>query len=175
VVGRALPAVAVGGVDSLALLLLVGAAAATGERVFLLLVPAWVQLALARMFWRSVRDGESIFERVAFGIQPYAPDFIRPYCRRSTSAWAGFFLLNALLIASLALFGPLAWWRGFTGWIVWLAMGRARGRRLGGAQLYFRIYFDRRSTVCSRAGSLREHRHGPARERRECGWPGAPP
>jgi hypothetical protein len=47
--------VALGGLDSLALLALVGAAAATGERVFLLLVPAWVQIALARMFWSSVR------------------------------------------------------------------------------------------------------------------------
>lgn len=144
VVGRALPAgVAIGGVDSLALLLLVGAAAATGERVFLLLVPAWVQLALARMFWRSVRERESIFERVAFGIQPYAPDFIRPYCRKSTSAWAGFFLLNALVIAALAVFGPLAWWRGFTGFLVWLAMGALAAGDYVVRKLYFRIYFDR--------------------------------
>lgn len=144
VVGRALPAgVALGGVDSLALLALVGAAAATGERVFLLLVPAWVQVALARMFWKSVRDGESIFERVAFGIQPYAPDFIRPYCRKSTSAWAGFFLANALLIAALAVFGPLAWWKNFTGWIVWLAMGALAAADYVVRKLYFRIYFDR--------------------------------
>jgi len=144
VVGRALPAgIALGGFDSLALLALVLASAASGERVFLLLVPAWLQIALARMFWRSVRDGESIFERVAFGIQPYAPDFIRPYCRKSTSAWAGFFLLNALLIAALACFGPLAWWRNFTGWIMWLAMGSLAAGDYVVRKLYFRIYFDR--------------------------------
>jgi uncharacterized membrane protein len=144
VVGRALPAgVALGDADSLALLALVLASAASGERVFLLLVPAWLQVALARMFWRSVRDGESIFERVAFGIQPHAPDFIRPYCRKSTSAWAGFFLLNALLIAALAVFGPLAWWRNFTGWIVWLTMGALAAGDYVVRKLYFRIYFDR--------------------------------
>jgi uncharacterized membrane protein len=144
VVGRALPAgVALGRADSLALIALVGAAAASGERVFLLLVPAWVQVALARVFWRSVRDGESIFERVAFGIQPYAPDFIRPYCRKSTSAWAGFFLVNAIVIAALAFFGPVSWWRNFTGWIVWLAMGLLTAVDYVVRKLYFRIYFDR--------------------------------
>ena len=144
VVGRVLPTgIALGGADSLALIALVGAAAASGERVFLLLVPCWVQVALARMFWRSVRDGESIFERVAFGIQPYAPDFIRPYCRRSTSVWAAYFLANALVIAALAVFGPLAWWRNFTGWIVWLAMGALAAGDYVVRKLYFRIYFDR--------------------------------
>ena len=33
------------------------------------------------------------------------------------------FLLNALGIAALALFAPPAWWRAFTGWIVWLVFG----------------------------------------------------
>lgn len=144
VVDRALPSgVALGRVDSFALLALVGAAALSGERVFLLLVPACVHVALARMFWRSVRDGESIFERVAFGIQPYAPDFIRPYCRRSTLIWAGFFLANALVIADLALFGPLAWWRNFTGFLVWLAMGVLAAGDFVVRKLYFRIYHDR--------------------------------
>ncbi len=144
VVGRALPTgVALAGADSSALLALVGAAAVSGERVFLLLVPACVQVALARMFWRSVRDGASIFERVAFGIQPYAPDFIRPYCRRSTSVWAGLFLANALVIAALALFGPLAWWRSFSGWIVWVAMAALAAADYVVRKLYFRIYFDR--------------------------------
>jgi uncharacterized membrane protein len=144
VVGRALPrGVALARGDSLALLALVGAAAATGAREFLLLVPAWVQLALARLFWRSVREGESIFERVAFALQPYAPDFIRPYCRKATTLWAGVFLANALVIAALALAGPLAWWQAFTGWIVWLAMGAISAGDYVVRKLYFRIYFDR--------------------------------
>ncbi len=145
VVGRALPrGVALGGVDSLALLGLVCAAALTGERVFLLLLPAWVQLALARLFWRSVRDGESIFERVAFGIQPYAPDFIRPYCRKSTALWGALFALNAAVIAALAVLGPHAWWSAFTGWLVWLVMAALAGVDWVARKLYFRIYFEHR-------------------------------
>ena len=143
-VGRALPSgLSLGRVDSWALVGLAAAAAASGAREFLLLVPAWVQLALARVFWRSLRDGESIFERVAFGIQPYAPDFIRPYCRKSTAAWAGLFLANALAIAALALFAPHAWWSAFTGWLVWLVMALLAGADWVARKLYFRIYFDR--------------------------------
>jgi uncharacterized membrane protein len=102
-----------------------------------------VQLAIARVFWRSLRDGESIFERVAFGIQPYAPDFIRPYCRKSTAVWAWLFLANALAIAALALFAPPAWWSAFTGWLVWLVMAALAGADYVVRKLYFRIYFDR--------------------------------
>jgi uncharacterized membrane protein len=142
-VSHAVPSeLALGRGDSLALLALVAAAAATGERVFLLLVPAWVQVALARVFWRSVRGGGSIFERVARLLQPYAPDFIRSYCRRSTQVWTWLFLANALVIAGLALGAPLAYWRAFTGWIVWAEMAVLASGDFFVRKLYFRIYFD---------------------------------
>ena len=57
------------------------------------------------------------------GLEPNAPDFIGPYCRGVTALWAVVFLLNALGIAALALFAPPAWWRAYTGWIVWLVFG----------------------------------------------------
>ncbi len=141
--GRAVPRdLALGRSDSLALITLVGASALSGERVFLLLVPAFVQLALARIFWRSVRSGDSIFERVAFAIQPYAPDFIRPYCRTSTRLWAGLFLANALAIVALSLAATLEYWQAFTGWIVWLAMALVAGTDFVVRKLYFRLYGD---------------------------------
>ncbi len=140
-VGRVVPSeLALGRADSLALVALVGAAAVSGERVFLLLVPAWVQVALARMFWRSVQDGDSIFERVARAIQPYVPDFIRPYCRRSTLIFASLFLANAVVISVLALGAPLAYWRAFTGWIVWAVMAALAAGDFVVRKLYFRIY-----------------------------------
>jgi uncharacterized membrane protein len=108
--------------DSIALLGLVGAAALSGERTFLLLVPAWVQLAVFGIFRRSLRNGPSVFERIAFAIEPYAPDFIRPYCRTSTAVWSWLFFANAVVIAALAVFADFEVWRAFTGWIVWAAM-----------------------------------------------------
>ena len=126
--------------DSLALIALVAASAASGERVFLLLVPGFVQLAIARIFWRSLRQGESIFERVAFAIQPYAPDFIRPYCRTSTRLWAWLFLANALGVALLAFAAPLESWQAFTGWIVWVVMAVVAAIDFAVRKLYFRLY-----------------------------------
>lgn len=126
--------------DSIALLGLVAAAAASGERAFLLLVPAWVQLAVFHIFRRSVRDGQSVFERIAFTIEPYAPEFIRPYCRKATLVWSWLFLLNAVVIALLALFADFAVWRAFTGWIVWAVMAAFSTGDYLVRKLYFRAY-----------------------------------
>ena len=140
---RAVPSdLALGRIDSLALVALVGAAAASGERVFLLLVPAWLQLAVARIFWRSVRDGDSIFWRAASVIEPYAPDFIRPYCRRATLLWAWVFLANALVIAVLAIAAPLAYWRTYTGWIAWAIMAKLAFVDFLVRKIYFRSYAE---------------------------------
>jgi len=128
--------------DSAGLAALVGAAALSGREVFLWLVPAWLYLALARLFEASARSGESLIERVAFAIQPYAPDFIRPYCRRVTRLWAGIFLANALAIAALALFAPLAWWRAWTGWMSWLAFIAISALEFAVRKAHFRIYDD---------------------------------
>lgn len=126
--------------DSAALLGLVAAAALSGERAFLLLVPAWVQLAVFRIFRRSVREGASVFERVAFAIEPNAPDFIRPYCRKSTLLWSWLFLANAVAIAALALFAPLEVWRAFTGWMVWAVIALASVCDYLVRKLHFRAY-----------------------------------
>lgn len=96
------------------------AAAVTGERVFLLLFPAWLYAALARIFAASLRAEQSVVERAAMRLEPNAPAFIGPYCRAVTRFWAIVFLLNALGIAALALLAPPAWWSAYTGWICWL-------------------------------------------------------
>jgi uncharacterized membrane protein len=136
------PELALGRLDSAVLLGLVALAAVTGERVFLLLVPAWVYAALARIFAASLRGGGSVIERVAFMIQPYAPDFIRPYCRRVTAMWAGLFAANAVAVAALALFAPLEWWRAYTGWIVWLAFIAISAVEFVVRKAHFRNYDD---------------------------------
>jgi uncharacterized membrane protein len=128
--------------DSAVLGALVLCAAATGQAVFLWLVPAWIYVALARVFDASARAGDSVIERVAFAIQPYAPDFIRPYCRRVTRLWAGLFVANAAVIAALALFAPLAWWSAWTGWVGWLVFVAISAVEFAVRKLHFRIYDD---------------------------------
>jgi uncharacterized membrane protein len=112
-----------GPLDTAAFIGLPLAAAVTDERAFLLLVPAWLYAALARIFAASLRAERSVVERAAMRLEPNAPDFIGPYCRAVTAFWAVVFLLNALGIAALALFAPPAWWRAYTGWISWLVFG----------------------------------------------------
>jgi uncharacterized membrane protein len=129
--------------DSLALIALVAGAAITGERTFLLLVPAWIQFAVFRLFRRSLRDGRSVFERVARALEPHAPEFINPYCRKATALWGWVFLANAVAIAALALFAPLAWWRAFTSWMVWGIVAALTACDFVVRKLYFRSYHDR--------------------------------
>jgi len=126
--------------DTAVLLALAALSLATGERVFLLLLPAWLYAALARIFARSLRDGGSLIERFVRVMQPYAPDFVRPYCRRVTVLWAALFALNAVAVAALALFAPLAWWHAYTGWITWAAFAVITGVEFVVRKAHFRIY-----------------------------------
>ncbi|HTO71126.1 MAG TPA: hypothetical protein VMR31_14790 [Myxococcota bacterium] len=126
--------------DSAVLGGLVAAAALSGQALWLWLVPAWIYAALARVFDASARAGNSVLERAAFLLQPHAPDFIRPYCRRVTRLWAALFLANALTIAALALFAPLAWWRAWTGWLVWPAFAAISAVEFAVRKIHFRSY-----------------------------------
>lgn len=137
----ALPAeLSYGRSDSALWFALVALALATGSSVFLLLLPAAVYLAIARILERSARSERSLIERVAFWLQPHAPEFIRPYCRGVTRFWAAVFLANALGIAALALFAPLAWWQAYTGWIVWLVFAALSLVEFAVRKAHFRNY-----------------------------------
>jgi len=126
--------------DTAGLFALAAAALATGERTFLLLLPAWLYLALARIALASLRGGGSAIERFVRQMQPYAPDFIRPYCRQVTLLWAGLFAANALAIAALALFAPLGWWHAWTGWVTWAAFAAITAVEFVVRKAHFRIY-----------------------------------
>jgi uncharacterized membrane protein len=140
-VGAALPSeLSFRAVDTGGLFALSGAALVTGERTFLLLVPAWLYAALARIALASLRGGGSAIERFVRQMQPYAPDFIRSYCRRVTVLWAGLFAVNALAIAALALFGSLAWWHAYTGWITWAVFAAITAVEFVVRKAHFRIY-----------------------------------
>lgn len=83
---------------------------ATGDFVFLMLMPAAVELVLCALFVGSLRDGGSILEEMARWIEPYAPGFIRSYCRTATVAYAALFALQAVGFVVLALRPPPEGW-----------------------------------------------------------------
>ena len=126
----------------IALLGVVAAALWTGEQKPYLLLPALVQLALARVFARSLRAGAPLIERAAFLIQPHAPDFVQPYCRTATKLWAWLFAANACAIAALAFAANLEAWRAFTSYGVWAVLGAFAALDFVVRKLYFRLYDD---------------------------------
>jgi uncharacterized membrane protein len=102
-----------------ALLVLPAAAAATGDILFLRLVPAAIQALIAALFVVSLREGGSLFYDAAKSLHPYAPDFIAPYCRKSTIVFAGIFALLALAAGYLAFAPPASGWGTATGIWIW--------------------------------------------------------
>lgn len=110
-------------IPNVAILGVIAVTAATADVRYLQLVPAFIYLMLSRLFWESLSSPVCIIEHVARFIVPLAPDFIRPYCRKSTMAWSAFFMLNAVVIAWLAWSGDTEAWRTYTGWQMFAIIG----------------------------------------------------
>jgi len=84
--------------------------------------PIVLNLALCALFARTLRRGEeplvSRFARLSRGGR-LAPDLVR-YTRNLTRAWASFFLLMAVVSATLAVTAPLATWSLFSNLVNYL-------------------------------------------------------
>jgi uncharacterized membrane protein len=102
-----------------ALLVLPALAAVTNDALFLRLVPAAIQALIAVLFVVSLRGGGSLFYDAARSLHPYAPEFIAPYCRKSTIVFAGIFAGLALAAAYLAFRPPATGWGAASGFWIW--------------------------------------------------------
>lgn len=118
------------------------AAAVTGDRLFMKLVPAAVYLVLFELFRASLRGPMSMIELGARLMEPHAPEFIRSYCRRLTILWSAFFVVNAVVIAALAIWGSLGWWRAYTGWIIYTILAVLSVIEFLVRKWWFRYYFN---------------------------------
>ena len=122
-------------------MLLTLAAAVTGDRLFLMLVPAAVYLVLFELFRASLHGPMSMIEIGARFMEPYAPEFIRSYCRKLTVLWCGFFVANAIVVAALAIASPPDWWRAYTGWIIYAVLAVLSAIEFLVRKWWFRYYF----------------------------------
>ena len=93
---------------------------ASGDELFLRLVPSAVELILCGSFLASLRGGGSILQQAALVIEPYAPDFIAPYCRKATIAYALLFTAQAVALAVVAIAAPGTDWAMTSSLLVWL-------------------------------------------------------
>lgn len=126
-----------------AVLVLPALAAATGDVLFLLLVPAAIQAVLAGVFALSLRGGGSILQEAARYLNPYAPGFIAPYCRKVTAIFAGILALQGAAVAALALRTagrPDPGWALLAGVAVWAPLGVASAVEWAVRKSWFRYY-----------------------------------
>lgn len=125
----------------LAIAALLGLAAITTQRLYLLLIPALVYLGLAAFLWASLRGGDSVIHQLVRRALPEAPGFIASYCHRLTGLWAAFFAVCSLWIAALALGGDLRSWESWTGWGLYAVILALSGIEFLVRKSWFRYYF----------------------------------
>ena len=121
---------------------LVAIALAVGERSLLLLLPSLASLYVFGTFSWTLRRGPSMIERFARTVEDDLPPFTFRYCRRVTIVWCAFLGLNAVGVAGLALFAPVAWWATYTGLVFYLLLGLLLGTEFCFRKLWFRYYGD---------------------------------
>jgi uncharacterized membrane protein len=123
-------------------LVLAALALASGDRLWLLLLPALVSATLCVIFLASRREDPCIVESLVLWLQPRSPDFVRPYCRALALLWGGIFGLAALAITGAALLAPGAWrtaaLSGYAGAVVAVSAAEFVFRKL-----WFRHYTSR--------------------------------
>ena len=118
-------------------LALPGLALISGNVLFLHLVPAVIELALCGVFLGSLRGGSSILQQAAYLLEPYAPDFIGPYCRKATAGFAALFAVQAIAL----------------GWVAFSAQGADWAKTAASGCGCRRWPAPRSSSCCARPGS----------------------
>lgn len=131
--------------DTIHLLLataLAAAAAVWQLHALLLVIPAFAFFGLAWLCLRSLK-GTSVIEQMAKLIQPLAPTFIAPYCRRCTVCWAVLFLAYGAVQVILAATSNHDGWQLFSRRIGPLAIGAFLVAEYFVRKTYFRYYENR--------------------------------
>ena len=106
----------------LSIMAVAGLSALFNDKRLVLSVPVMINALLLLQFASSLRT-TPIVERFARMQQATLSSAQVAYCRTVTKVWCGFFALNALISAYLAVRGPLWWWTLYTGAIAYGLIG----------------------------------------------------
>lgn len=107
---------------SIACLVTVGAV--TGDGRFVRAMPVLVSAALLAQFSSTLRPGQTpMIERFARMQHPDLGPVQVAHCRRWTTRWCAFFVVNGLTALTLALAAPVWWWTVYTGAVAYALMG----------------------------------------------------
>ncbi len=94
-----------------------------GEPALLRWYPVLLNGLLLALFGLSLKFGPPLIEHLARLSEPQLPEVAVRYTRTVTQVWAGFFLLNGLVVVALNFWAPLSWWTLYTGLIAYGLMG----------------------------------------------------
>lgn len=98
--------------------------AISGRAGLLLWVPVFVNLGLLLSFGSTLREGVTpMIERFARLQHADLPPRGVAWCRGVTKVWVGFFAVNALVSAILAIAAPFEWWATYCGGIAYGLVG----------------------------------------------------
>ena len=87
------------------------------------LLPVLIQLLFMFFFGRTLVKGPPLIESFVRLEFPEFPPGISRYCRQLTLMWTGFFGINALMCAGLALWGSDAWWAFYNSILIFAFTG----------------------------------------------------
>jgi uncharacterized membrane protein len=94
-------------------------AVVSGDVRFVQLVPAAIEAMLCGLFLGSLRGGGSILQQVALTLEPFAPDFIAPYCRKASAAFALLFAAQATALVAVAFTASTQSWASDASVLIW--------------------------------------------------------
>jgi len=108
------------------------------------LLPAAMSVLVGALFAWTLRPGsEPMITRVARALErDEIPARILPFLRSTTLVWCGFLAANAVVIAWLALRGPLSAWTLWTGVLAYVCMGALLLGEYVVRKIRFRWYRD---------------------------------
>jgi uncharacterized membrane protein len=103
------------------------------------ILPVLVQLTLMVFFGRTLlKDkGPPVIERIVRLQFPETPASLSHYCWQLTLVWTAFFAFNALMCATLAVWGSGYWWALYNGIAIYVIMGVL----VMGEYVYRRIHY----------------------------------
>jgi uncharacterized membrane protein len=104
--------------------------------------PVLINVFMLILFGYSLIAPPTAIERIARLKEPNLPPIAVTYTRRVTQIWCGFFVINACISLSTALWASPAIWSLYNGLISYLLMGL-----LFGSEYLFRQHFKRRQHV----------------------------
>lgn len=129
---------------AVALVVVVALSWLRGDADGLLWYPVLCNAILFALFSYSLRQPQTVIERLARLREPDLPPAGVAYTRRVTQVWCGFFVLNGALALATVLYGDMRLWTLYNGLISyglmglllggeWLVRRRVQGRAAEGA------------------------------------------